>query len=353
MFTLFDKISNNKVYVIAEMSANHGGSLDNALEIVRQAAAAGADCLKIQTYTADSLTIDCDRDDFIIKGGLWDGYKLYDLYTDAGTPYEWQARIKEECESCGIDFLSTPFDNAAVDLLEDIGCEAYKIASFELVDLPLIEYAASKGKPIILSCGMASAEEIGDAVDACRRAGNDRIVLLKCCSEYPANWKDMHIANIPDMKEKFGVNVGLSDHSAGSIAAVVAVAQGACVIEKHVKLEGVESADSQFSMTMDEFADMVKAVRAAKQIVGDVYYGPTEGENDSLVFRRSLYAVKDIRAGEPFTSENIRSIRPGYGVLPKYLKEINGRICPYDITKGTKIDSCMLKEILNENTLPV
>ncbi|WP_295089947.1 pseudaminic acid synthase [Ruminococcus sp.] len=343
MFRLFDKIGNNGIYIIAEMSANHGGSLENALEIVRQAARAGTDCLKIQTYTADSLTIDCDRADFIIKGGLWDGYKLYDLYTDAGTPYEWQARIKAECENCGIDFLSTPFDNEAVDFLHDIGCEAFKIASFELVDIPLIEYAASKGKPMIISCGMASADEIQDAVDACRRVDNDKIVLLKCCSEYPANWKDMHIANIPDMKNRFGVNVGLSDHSAGSIAAVVAVAQGACVIEKHIRLEGVESADSQFSMTMEEFADMVMAVKNAKQIVGDVYYGPTEGEKNSLVFRRSLYAVKDIKAGERFTSENVRSIRPAFGLKPKNIGNVIGKIAVTDIVKGTPIETELLK----------
>ena len=343
MFHLFEKINKGEVYVIAEMSANHGGSLENALEIVRQAAKAGADCLKIQTYTADSLTIDCDNDDFIIKGGLWDGYKLYDLYTDAGTPYEWQARIKEECEKCGMDFLSTPFDNNAVDFLESIGCEAYKIASFELVDIPLIEYAASKGKPMIISCGMGSIEEIRDAVDACRRMGNEQIVLLKCCSEYPANWKDMHIANIPDMKARFGVPVGLSDHSAGHIAAAVAVSLGACVIEKHVKLEGVESADSEFSMTMDDFAAMVKAVKDAKQIVGEVHYGPTEGEKESLVFRRSLYAVKDIRAGESFTEDNIRSIRPGYGILPKHLKDLIGRKAPCNIKRGEPITTVHLE----------
>ena len=285
MFHLFEKIKKNEVYIIAEMSANHGGSLDNALEIVRKASAAGADCLKIQTYTADSITIDHDSEDFLIHGGLWDGYKLYDLYTDAGTPYEWQARIKEECEICGIDFLSTPFDPAAVDFLENIGCEAYKIASFELVDIPLITYAAKKGKPMIISCGMASAEEIQDALDACRSVGNDQVVLLKCCSEYPANWKDMHIANIPDMISRFGVNVGLSDHSAGSIAAVVAVSMGACAIEKHVKLDGVESADSKFSMSMEDFADMVRAVRDARIIAGNVQYGPTEGEMGNLKFK--------------------------------------------------------------------
>ena len=243
MFHVFEKIKSGGVYVIAEMSANHGGSLDTALEIVRQAAKAGADCLKIQTYTADSITIDCDNEDFQIHGGLWDGYKLYDLYMDAGTPYEWHKAIKEECDKCGIDFLSTQFDSIAVDFLDEIGCEAYKIASFEIVDIPLIEYAASKGKPIIISCGMSTSDEIQEAVDACHRVGNDQIILLKCCSEYPANWKDMHIANIPDMIQRFEVNVGLSDHSAGSIAAVVAVSMGATVIEKHVKIDGIESAD--------------------------------------------------------------------------------------------------------------
>lgn len=337
MFRIFEKINNNEVYVIAEMSANHGGSIENALEIVRQAAKSGADCLKIQTYTADSITIDCDNEDFIIHGGLWDGYKLYDLYTDAGTPYEWQERIKNECEKCGMDFLSTPFDNAAVDFLEGIGCEAYKIASFELVDIPLIEYAASKGKPMIMSCGMASLEEIQDAVDACKRVGNNQIVLLKCCSEYPANWKDMHIANISDMIDKFGVKVGLSDHSAGHIAAVVAVSTGACVIEKHVKLDGIESADSKFSMPMDEFADMVKAVRDAKQIIGEVHYGPTNGEKSNLKFRRSLFAVKDIKAGEVISSDNVRSIRPSMGLKPKYMSYIVGRTAKTDIAKGTPV----------------
>jgi pseudaminic acid synthase len=343
VFKIFEKINANEVYVIAEMSANHGGSIENALEIVRRAAEAGADCLKIQTYTADSITINCDTEDFRIRGGLWDGYKLYDLYQDAGTPYEWQARIKAECEKCGMDFLSTPFDNAAVDFLESIGCEAYKIASFELVDIPLIEYAASKGKPMIMSCGMASIEEIDDAVKACRRVGNDKIVLLKCCSEYPANWGDMHIANIPDMRERFGVSVGLSDHSAGSIAAVVAVSVGACVIEKHVKLDGVESADSKFSMTMDEFAEMVKNVRTAKLISGEIHYGPTPGEVASLKFRRSLFAVKDIGVGETVGEDCVRSIRPSTGLKPKFLGEIMGKRAKRDIQFGTPLAEDMFE----------
>lgn len=344
MFRLFEKINRGEVYVIAEMSANHGGSLENALEIVRGAARAGADCLKIQTYTADSITINCDREDFLIHGGLWDGYKLYDLYTDAGTPYEWQKRIKEECEACGMDFLSTPFDFAAVDFLEDMGTEAYKIASFELVDIPLIEYTAAKGKPMIISCGMAGTEEIQDALDACRRVGNEQVVLLKCCSEYPAEWENMHVANIPDMIRRFGVKVGLSDHSAGSIASVVAVSMGACVIEKHVKLDGVESPDSKFSMSMEEFGRMVRDVRDAKKIAGEVFYGPSEGEKANLKFRRSLFAVKDIKAGEQVTEENVRSIRPSTGLKPRYFRAILGKKAKEDIPFGTPLRMEMFEE---------
>jgi pseudaminic acid synthase len=334
MFRLFDKIKNNEVYVIAEMSANHGGNLGNALEIVRQVAGTGADCLKIQTYTADSLTIDCDNDYFRIKGGLWDGYKLHDLYKSAFTPYEWQKRIKEECERWGLDFLSTPFDNEAVDFLDDIGCEAYKIASFEMVDIPLIEYAASKGKPMIISCGMGTPEEIQDALDACKRLNNDKIVLLKCCSEYPANWADMHLANIPDMKERFGTYVGLSDHSPGSCAAVAGVALGACVIEKHVKLAGINSADSDFSMTIEEFGQMVTDVRNAKKAIAGPDYELTEGEKASTAFRRSIFAIKDIKAGDKFTEENIRVIRPGYGIAPKHFRSLIGNESVRDIKRG-------------------
>lgn len=342
MFHMLEKINNNEVYVIAEMSANHGGDLNTAFDIIRQAARAGADCVKIQTYTADSITINCDAEDFQIHGGLWDGYKLYDLYTDAGTPYEWHQAIKDECEKNGVDFLSTPFDPNAVDFLESIGCEAYKIASFELIDIPLIEYTAAKGKPMIISCGMATVDEIQDAVDACHRMGNDQIILLKCCSEYPANWEHMHIANIPDMISKFDVQVGLSDHSAGNIAAIVAVSMGACVIEKHVKIQGIESPDSGFSMSMDDFADMVKAVRDAKRIAGTVYYGPTEGEKKNLQFRRSLFAVKNIKTGEEITTDNVRSIRPSTGLKPKFLKSIIGKKAKYDISIGTPLNREML-----------
>ena len=337
MFHICDKINNGDVYVIAEMSANHGGSLDNALKLVREAAKAGADCLKIQTYTADSLTIDCDNEYFKVKGGLWDGYKLYDLYQDAGTPYEWQGLIKEECEKCGIDFLSTPFDNDAVDFLEDMGIEAYKIASFELVDLPLIRYTASKGKPMIISTGMSSLEDIQDAIDACHEVCNDKIIILKCCSEYPAPWADMHLGNIPDMKERFGLPIGLSDHSEGSLGAVVGVTLGACVIEKHIMLEGVDSADSKFSMSVEAFAQMVKDVRNAKLIASGPDYSLTEGEKASTIFRRSLFAVKDIKAGDIIKEEDLRVIRPGYGIKPKFMNKVVGTVAGRDIPRGTPI----------------
>ena len=326
MFHLFEKINHGSLYMIAEMSANHGGSLETALEIVREAAKAGADCVKIQTYTADTITIDCDNEYFQIHdGGLWDGYKLHDLYRDAGTPYEWHQAIKEECEKCGVDFLSTPFDPTAVDFLEELGVEAYKIASFELNDIPLIEYAASMGKPMIMSCGMATPEDIQDAVDACRQMGNDQIVLLKCCSEYPANWEDMHLGNIPDMRERFGVHVGLSDHSFGSIGAVVAVALGAQVIEKHVKIAGVESPDSKFSMEMPDYARMVQDAYNARSIAKGPDYSLSSKEQNQTMFRRSLFAVKDIAVGDEITTENVCSIRPSNGIRPKYLKAMLGK----------------------------
>lgn len=337
MFSLYDKINNNELYFIAEMSANHGGSLSNALEIVRRAKNAGADCLKIQTYTADTMTIDSDKPDFQIEGGLWDGYNLYDLYKTALTPYEWHAPIKQECERVGIDFLSTPFDNTSVDFLEDLGVEAYKIASYELVDIPLIKYVASKHKPMIVSVGMGSIEEIQDCIDACKSQGNEQIILLKCCSEYPAPWKDMKLGNIPDMRKRWGYPVGLSDHSFGSLGAVVGVSLGACVIEKHVKLDGVKSADSGFSMSMEEYQCMIEDCRNAKMIAAGPDYTLTASEQASTVFRRSIYAVSDIKEGHEFTEENVRVIRPGYGLKPKYYEELIGSKAKRDIGRGDAI----------------
>ena len=348
MFHVFEKINNGCIYVIAEMSANHGGSLNTALQIVREAAKAGADCVKIQTYTADSITIDCDNEYFQIHGGLWDGYKLHDLYNDAGTPYEWHKAIKDECEKCGVDFLSTPFDPNAVDFLEELGVEAYKIASFELNDVPLIEYAASKGKPMIMSCGMATPEDIQDAVDACHRVGNDQIVLLKCCSEYPANWEDMHLGNIPDMRKRFGVHVGLSDHSFGSMGAVVAVSLGAQVIEKHVKIDGVESADSAFSMTMDEFTLMVQDANNARLIAKGPDYSLSEKEKSSTAFRRSLFAVKDIKVGDEITNENVRSVRPSNGIRPKFLKDMLGKKAKSAVEYGQPITQEFFDELMED-----
>lgn len=323
---LYERIKEKQVYVIAEMSANHGGDINNAYRIIEEAARAGADCVKIQTYTADTLTIDCRREEYMIKGGLWDGYNYYDLYKEAFTPWEWQADLMEKCKEVGVDFLSTPFDNSAVDFLENMGVEFYKIASFEAVDIPLIEYTASKRKPMIISVGMASVEEIEELLEACKRQGNEQVILLKCCSQYPAQFKEMKLSLIPDMVKRFQVPVGLSDHSMGALAPVIAVSMGACVIEKHVRLdEDVESADAAFSMTMSEFGDMVQKLRDTTTIMGCPDYTLTEHERKSRESRRSLVAVKKIQEGEVFTSENIRSVRPAIGLAPKYYGGLLGK----------------------------
>jgi len=326
------------VYTIAEMSANHAGKLENALAIVHAARDAGADCLKIQTYTADTLTIDCDNEYFRIRGGLWDGRTLYDLYQQAYTPWEWQPAIKRECDRLGLDFLSTPFDSTAVDFLDEMGVSAYKIASFELVDIPLIAYTASQGKPMILSCGMGSAEEIQDAIDACKSAGNEQIVLLKCCSEYPASYGDMNLATITDMRARFHLPVGLSDHSMGHLAAVVGVSLGACVVEKHFCLSrSIKNPDSAFSMEPDEFRDMVLQTRQAFEIRGSATYARTKSEQASTAFRKSIFAIEAIRKGEPFTRKNVRVIRPGHGLAPKRIDALLGSFAKRDIRRGEPI----------------
>lgn len=323
---LFDRINEGNVYIIAEMSANHAGKIENAYKIIEQAAEAGADCVKIQTYTADSLTIDCHADAYTIKGGLWDGYNYYKLYQEAMTPWEWQDKLKKKCVEVGVDFLSTPFCPKGVDFLEKLGVEFYKIASFELVDIPLVEYIASKGKPIIMSVGMGSEEEITEALNACEKYGNKDVILLKCCSQYPANYADMNIAAISVLKEKFGKIVGLSDHSFGSLAPVIATSMGAKVIEKHVKLdEGEESADSGFSMKMSEFAQMVKDVHDTVTIIGKPTLELTAAEINGLGGRRSLVACKAINKGEPFSRENVRSVRPAIGIKPKYFEQLMGK----------------------------
>lgn len=341
---LYQKMQDG-VYIIAEMSANHAGKLENALKIIEEAARAGADCVKIQTYTADTLTIDCKDERYRIQGGLWDGSYYYQLYQSAYTPWEWQQALKEKCEEMGIDFLSTPFDRTAVDFLEGLGVEFYKIASFELVDIPLIEYAASKGKPVIISCGLASEEEIWDALAACKRQGNDKVVLLKCCSQYPAQYEDMNVATITDMRERFDVPVGLSDHSMGSLADVVAVSLGAQVIEKHVCLSReIDNPDAAFSMEIAEFAQMVEDVRNAVRIKGKATYALTEHEKSSLKYRRSLVAVKPIAEGEVFTEENVRSIRPAIGIKPKYYSELMGKQAKRTYLFGEPIEESEVEE---------
>lgn len=323
---LYENIEKGRPYIIAEMSANHAGKIENAFHIIEEAARAGADCVKIQTYTADTLTIDCDDESFRIKGGLWDGYTFYQLYKEAFTPWEWHQALRDKCREMGVDFLSTPFDFTAVDYLEGLDVEFYKIASFELVDIPLIEYVAEKGKPVIMSCGLASPEEIQEALDACRRQGNDRVVLLKCCSQYPAKYDEMNVSLIPEMRERFGVPIGLSDHSMGSLAPVVAVSLGAAVIEKHVCISReIDNPDAGFSMEIEEFARMVQDVKNAVRIYGRPTYELTEEEKHSRETRRSLVAVKPIGQGEIFTAENVRSIRPAIGMKPKYYRELLGR----------------------------
>ena len=341
-------LKNGRAYIIAEMSANHGGSLENALEIVEAAAAAGADCLKTQTYTADTITIDCDGEAFKIHdGGLWDGYNLHDLYKEAYTPWEWMEPIKKKCEECGIDFLSTPFDTTSVDYLENIGEEFYKIASFELVDIPFIKYVAKTGKPIIMSTGMGTEEEIREAIDAIKSQGNNNIIILKCCSVYPTVSSDLNLNTITDMKEKFGVPVGLSDHSMGGTAAIAAAALGAVVIEKHFCLgRDIPSADSAFSMEPEEFAAMVKGVHDAELALGKVFYGPTEAEKaGEYTNRRSLFIVEDVKKGEALTDKNVRSIRSYniQGMKPKYYEEVLGKTAKADYKRGTPLDWSMVE----------
>jgi pseudaminic acid synthase len=324
------------VYIIAEMSANHHQSYNEAVKIIQAAEEAGADAIKLQTYTPDTITIDCDNEYFHIgKGTIWEGRTLYDLYKEAYTPWEWQPKLKEIANDLGMDLFSTPFDKTAVDFLEKMGVPAFKIASFELVDIPLIQYVAGKGKPIIMSTGMATLAEIDEAVTAAREAGCKEIALLKCTSAYPADPAEMNLRTIPHMSEAFGVPVGLSDHTLGIAVPVVAVAQGACIIEKHFTLSrDIPGPDSVFSLEPHEFKVMVDAIRVAEKSLGNVSYEVTEQESASRVFRRSLFAVKEIKAGEQFTPENVRTIRPGNGMAPKFLDVVMGRNARRDIAAG-------------------
>lgn len=325
-------------YVIAEMSANHAGDMNRALEIIHAAKECGADCVKIQTYTPDTITMDCHNEYFTLQSGTWKGENLYQLYGKAYTPWEWQPRLKEEADKIGIDFFSTPFDRTAVDFLEEMQVEFYKIASFEVVDIPLIRAVAATHKPIIMSVGMATVSEIEEAIDAVRSMGNDQLALLKCCSVYPAIADNMNLRTIPDMKNRFGVPVGLSDHSMGGIAAVTAVALGAAIIEKHFCLgKDIENPDSSFSMEPEEFAQMVKEIRLAEKAMGNVSYELSKAEMESRNTRKSIFASADIQAGEKLTASNIRVVRPGYGMEPKYYDEILGKTARNAIPFGTPI----------------
>jgi pseudaminic acid synthase len=339
-------LDKSSVFIIAELSANHNGSLETALETIKAAKRTGADAIKLQTYTADTLTIECDKDDFIIKSGsIWDGKTYYELYQSAYTPWEWHQALFDCAKEEGLICFSSPFDKTAVDFLEDLNAPAYKIASFEITDIPLIEYVASKGKPIILSTGIAGLDDIELALDACRRMGNNDIGLLKCTSSYPAPIEEANMAMISEFKNRFGVVPGLSDHTMGSTVPIVATTLGAKIVEKHFILDrSIGGPDASFSMNEEEFTAMVKAVREAEKAVGRVSYELTDKQKSGENFSRSLYVVKDIKKGEIITEENIRSIRPGFGMHPKELKNWLGRVAPKDFKQGERFNSS-----LNEN----
>jgi N-acetylneuraminate synthase len=327
------------VYIIAEMSANHYQDFDQAVQILRAAKEAGADAVKLQTYTPDTITIDCHNEYFQIgKGTIWEGRNLYDLYSEAYTPWDWQPKLMDIARDLGLDLFSSPFDHTSVDFLEAMDVPAYKIASFEVVDLPLIRRVAQTGKPIIMSTGMASLAEIDEAVRTAREAGATQIALLKCTSAYPASPAEMNLRTIPHLAAAFGVPAGLSDHTLGIAVPVAAVALGACIVEKHLTLSrSIPGPDSAFSLEPREFKDMVESIRVTEQALGEVRYEVTEREAASRVFRRSLFAVKDIQAGELFTEANVRSIRPGNGLHPRYWDKILGRRASQDITRGTPL----------------
>lgn len=331
---------NYPTYIIAEMSANHNQDFEQALKILEAAKESGADAVKLQTYTPDTITIDCDKAHFQIgQGTIWAGRNLYDLYGEAYTPWEWQPKLKEIANDLGLDLFSTPFDHSAVDFLEKMKVPAYKVASFEVVDLPLIRRIAQTGKPMIMSTGMATVAEIDEAVRTARQAGATQIALLKCTSAYPAPPEGMNLRTIPHLAQAFAVPTGLSDHTLGIAVPVAAVALGACIVEKHLTLSrDVPGPDSAFSLEPHEFKAMVEAVRTAEKALGMVHYGVSEREASSRSFRRSLFVVREMNAGELFTTENVRSIRPGYGLHTRYLDEIIGRRASQDIKRGTPLN---------------
>jgi pseudaminic acid synthase len=331
--------------IIAEISANHGQNFDRAVEMIKKAKECGADAVKFQCYTPDTLTLDCNNKYFQVKHPQWGNQTLYELYKKAYTPWDWFSKLKEIAEKEGILFFATTFDKTSTDFLEELQVPIHKIASFELVDLPLIEYTAKTNKPLIISTGMGTEEEIQEVVDIARKAGSKDITLLKCVSSYPAEPEEINLKTIPDMEEKFDCKVGLSDHTLGIGVSVAAVALGAKVIEKHFTLSrDIETPDSFFSIEPDELKELVENIRVVEKAIGQINYGLTEEEKQSKVFRRSLFAVKDIKKGERFTEENIKSIRPGYGIKPKYLDKILGKKAKIDIKKGNPLNWKMVPD---------
>jgi pseudaminic acid synthase len=328
----------SKVFIIAELSANHNGNIETAIETIRAAKRVGADCIKLQTYTADTITIDSEMKDFLIKDTIWKGRKLYDLYKDAYTPWEWHKKLMDVAKEEELICFSSPFDKSAVDFLESLNTPAYKIASFEITDIPLIEYVASKGKPIIFSTGIATIEDIELALDACKRMGNNDIALLKCTSSYPAPIEEANMCMVKDLAERFGVISGLSDHTIGSTVPLVATCFGSKIIEKHFILDrSIGGPDASFSMNEEEFKSMVIAVREAEKAIGVVDYTLTDKQVKGKDFSRSLYIVEDVKAGEILTKKNVRSIRPGFGLHPKYYYEIIGKKIKVDLGKGSRL----------------
>jgi N-acetylneuraminate synthase len=329
----------NRAYCIAEVSANHNQDFAQAVRIIEAAGEAGADAVKLQTYTPDTMTIASDRREFLIGGGtIWDGRSLHDLYGEAYTPWDWQPKLKKVAEALGMDLFSSAFDLTAVDFLEEMGVPVHKVASFELVDIPLIQKMACTGKPLIMSTGMATVEEIEEALQSARAAGATQIALLKCTSAYPAPAEEMNLRTIPEMARRFGVPVGLSDHTMGIVAPVAAVALGACILEKHLTLSrSTPGPDSAFSLEPQEFKAMVDAVRTAEKALGEVRFGLSGKEEASRAFRRSLFVVEDVKKGEVFTAANVRSIRPGHGLHPRHLTEVLGKHAARDAERGTPL----------------
>lgn len=343
------KISNynisktSPVFIIAELSANHNGSIETAIQTIKAAKRAGADCIKLQTYTADTMTIDSNREDFIIKGTIWEGQNLYKLYQKAYTPWEWHKALFKAAKDEGLICFSSPFDKSAVDFLETLNVPAYKIASFEITDIPLIEYVASKGKPIIISIGIANIEDIELAIKTCKRAGNNQIALLKCTSSYPAPINEANLIMINDLSKRFNVITGLSDHTLGSTVPIAATVLGAKIIEKHFIIDrSIGGPDASFSMNEKEFTNMVKAIRESESAIGKVNYALTKKQKMGRNFSRSLYVVEKIKKGEIITEKNIKSIRPGFGTHPKYLKEILGKSVKINLEKGIALNLNMI-----------